>query len=75
MCSGWAKLPDPFSEKNVRIGGFTIELKIKRDLTANGPDEDDERGDGLLTKKHDDNSHAGCADAPAQVVEMDIKNA
>lgn len=43
MSRGWAKLPNPFSEKKVRIGGLTIELKFKRDLTATKPDEDAER--------------------------------
>ncbi len=40
---GWAKLPNLFPEKKVRIGGLTIELKFKCDLTATGPDEDDEK--------------------------------
>ena len=73
MCRGWAKLPNPFPEKKVRTGGLPIELKFKRDLTATGPDEDDERGDGLLTMKHDHKSHHGNENAP--VVEVDVKNA
>ena len=49
-------------------------MKFKRDLTATGPDEDDERGDGLLTMKHDHNSHHGNENAPAAAVEVDIKS-
>jgi hypothetical protein len=70
---GWVKLLNPFSDKKVRIGGLTIELKFKCDSPATGPDEDDERGEGLLTIKHDHNSHH--ENAPAAVVEVDIKNA
>jgi hypothetical protein len=74
VCRGWAKLPNPWSEKKARIGGLTIELNFKRDLNATGPDEDDERGNGLLTMKHDHKSHHRNENAPA-AVEVDIKNA
>ena len=47
-------------------------MKFKRDLTATGPD--DERGDGLLTMKHDHNSHHGKENAPAAAFEMDSKS-